>query len=167
MRKPAGLKLFPQLLSSTEIQEILSQQEYAPQHEAQTKLFRYFGDFGSLKTPEASDWMLRYGHKCVARGVFKTLPNQYRVCDWVSDLSAQFKWHIDSRRHGEDILAICLTPNRQIGFRDPAKSEIYILELDAGDAYLMRKGARWNLEHRVMPTGKEVGGGKSFIMSVR
>lgn len=90
------------------------------------------------------------------------------VCNWIGEYAAQFKWHIDSNRHGEEILVISLTDGRQIGFRPPGRPDkIWTLELDAGDAYFMRGAARWNWDHRVMPSGCSRSGGESFILAYR
>lgn len=166
MTKPSGLKVYKNLLSTSEVEDILSNDEYKTQDEANTVLFRYYGNY--KESPPATDWMIKLGEKLYNEKYFSELPNQYRVCDWVGRLSNQFKWHIDADRHGPEILAICLTDNRMIGFRDPTKTDdIYKIELNAGDAYMMTKSARWNWQHKVMPVGRTSEGGKSIILNFK
>lgn len=166
MKRPPGLKIYKNLLLAKDIAIILEKQEYIENLES--KLFRLYGDFGSKEAPEATAWMKEYGQKILdVTDIFKKLPNQYRVCDWIGELSANFKWHIDNKRHGEKLLAICLE-KRCIGFRPRATSkDMYKLELEKGDAYLMAGKCRWSWEHCVLPMGKEKSGGKSFIVSYR
>jgi alkylated DNA repair dioxygenase AlkB len=168
-KRPRGLKLYPGLLSLDEVERILACPEL-PQPSPETpELFRLFGDFGSNK-PAAppAPWMLAWGEALHEKGLFAETPNQYRLCDWIGDLHAQFKWHIDNDRHGEEILAISLSEHRRIGFRDPGhRRSVYEIELDIGDAYLMRGAARWKWEHRVIPAGAGRGGGRSFVLSYR
>lgn len=165
MPRPPGLKIYRGLLNRSEVEEILSHEEYKP---PRLELFRYFGEFGSKDVPKASPWMLAWGEKLHQWGLFEEIPNQYRVCDWVGELSAQFKWHIDNHRHGENILAICLSDGRAIGFRPNSdKRAVYELSLDAGDAYLIAGAARWSWEHTVLPRGKQKSGGKSFVVSYK
>ncbi len=169
MAKPGGLKVYPTLLSDAEIKDLLHKPEFAEQAEAHVELFRLYGEFGFEQgRPAPTDWMLEWGERLTAQGVCSQVPNQYRVCDWVGDLKAQFKWHIDNARHGAEILAICVTGPRRIGFRKNASdTRPHILELEAGDAYMMRRASRWNWEHCVMPAGEQGSGGKSLIMSYR
>ena len=166
--KPPGLKIYRGLMSPHDTQRLLAECHTLPPPPG-NPLFRYFGDFGDNADVEAvREWMLPWGDHMVGQGLFKQRPNQYRVCSWRGDLSDQFKWHIDSTRHGERILAVCLTDGRTIGFRPRAKhQEPYLLHLDAGDAYLIRATARWQWLHRVMPTGQGRGGGESFVISYK
>lgn len=128
-------------------------------------LFRYYGSFGLPETPAPSAWMLAWGEALQRRGYFAALPNQYRVCDWVGALAAQFKWHIDNQRHGERIFVISLSGPREIGFREGEEGERYVMRLDAGDAYVMEGPARWRWQHCVLPVGRGRGGGRSFVVS--
>jgi hypothetical protein len=167
-KRPPGLKTYPAAMSPDEVTELLALCRSLPPPPG-NPLFRYFGDFGSNKGVEpVAPWMPRWGELMVARGFFKEPPNQYRVTHWIGDLRAQFKWHIDSQRHGERILVISLTDGRQIGFRPRAKpQEPYMLEQNAGDIYIIRATARWQWEHCVMPAGADRGGGESFVMAWR
>ena len=168
MTKPTGLKIYNNLLSKDEVNKILSYKEYETQSETNTVLFRYFGNYIAKSTYPTENWMLELGKVLYEKKYFSEIPNQYRVCDWVGRLSDQFKWHIDNDRHGSEILSICLTDNRMIGFRDPTKpDDVYKIEFNAGDAYMMTKASRWNWEHRVMPVGRDSEGGKSIIMSYK
>ena len=166
--KPPGIKVYRQLLSTDELGELRTQCRALPPPTG-NPLFRLFGAFGANKaTEQVRPWMEDWGRAMVDRELFATLPNQYRVCNWIGDLSAQFKWHIDSKRHGEEILVISLTDGRKIGFRPPGKPDrTWVLELAAGDGYFMRGAARWNWDHRVMPTGRSRSGGESFIMAFK
>lgn len=134
-------------------------------------LFRYFGDFGAnaRRIEEVQPWMEEVGRRMVEAGLFEVQPNQHRVTNWRGDLAANFKWHIDNHRHGEEILVICLTDGRSIGFRDPRRSgaDPFVLQLDAGDAYMIQGAARWKWEHKVMPTGHDRSGGESFVLAHR
>lgn len=132
-------------------------------------MFRLFGAFGDNKaTEDTRPWMEEWGERMVERKLFAQMPNQYRVCNWIGDLSAQFKWHIDSKRHGEHILVISLTDGRKIAFRPPGRPDkTWVLELDSGDGYFMRGAARWNWDHRVLPSGRNRSGGESFVLAFR
>ena len=169
-RSPNGLKVFRGLISGDELRELRENCRALPPP-PYNPLFRYFGDFGehARRIEEVRPWMVRVAERMLERGLFETLPNQHRVTNWRGELSAQFKWHIDNHRHGEEILAICTTGPRSIGFRDPrrGKAEPYILELEAGDAYLIAGSARWKWEHKVMPVGHERSGGESFVLAYR
>jgi hypothetical protein len=181
MPKTPGLKTFDQLLTPEEVQSIVSQDEYTKN--PGDVLFRYYGDFGheivepgdepirrgapGKETPPPRPWMLEWGAKLQERGLFDELPNQYRVTDWFGNLSAQFKWHIDNHRHGERILAISLTNNRAIGFRQNSDSEVFTLEQNAGDAYLIAGPIRWSWQHCVLPRGQDKSGGRSFVVSYK
>lgn len=169
MAKPQGLKIYRGLLSARELDVMRAHAEFAEQPEAHVELFRLFGEFGFEEgRPEPAEWMRAWGERLVGEGIFAQVPNQYRVCDWVGDLRAQFKWHIDNDRHGAEILAICVTGPRRIGFRKHSGDGApHLIELEAGDAYMMRRASRWQWEHCVMPAGREGSGGKSFIMSYR
>ena len=125
-------------------------------------LSRLFGDFGENKRTEPVEpWMIAWGERMLDARLFSEHPNQYRVCDWIGEYSAQLKRHIDGRRHGEELLVIALTDGREIGFRPPGRPhKTWTLSLNAGDAYFMRGAARWQREHRVMPTGRTRGGGR-------
>ncbi len=164
--KPPGLKIYRELLDSEMVQKLREQCRDLPPP-PHNPLFRLFGEFGRNKTTEeVRPWMLEWGDWMVARKMFSVRPNQYRVCNWIGDLSAQFKWHIDSKRHGEEILIVSLTNGRKIGFRPPGRPDkTWVLELAAGDAYRMRGAARWNWDHRVMPCGKNRSGGESFVLA--
>ncbi len=166
--KPSGIKVHRKLLADEEVERLLDQ---CRSLEAPTgnPLFRLFGDFGQNKaTEEIRDWMRPWGDRMVRDGFFAQTPNQYRVCNWIGDLSAQFKWHVDSKRHGEEIMVISLSDHRKIGFRPPGRPDkVWVLELDAGDAYIMRGAARWNWDHIVMPSGKSRSGGESFILAYK
>ncbi|MBU47730.1 MAG: hypothetical protein CL920_03450 [Deltaproteobacteria bacterium] len=165
MKRPPGLKLYPALLSSQDIHNILQRPELPQSRPECPQLFRLFGDFGGKEASTPSPWMLEWGTRLQEQGFFSTTPNQYRLCDWIGDLSAQFKWHIDNKRHGKEILVISLTDQRRIGFRPPTGRGYYSVELNAGDAYLMRGASRWQWEHCVLPSGQSRSGGKSFILS--
>jgi len=137
-----------------------------PQAPTNPQLFRLYGDFGGRERGPAADWMLAFGDEMVRRGLFKARPAQYRLCDWRGEHAAQFKWHTDSDRHGENILAIALTDGRGLGFRSRArKGATWRLNLDAGDAYMMRGAARWQWEHRILPVGPRRSGGRSLILA--
>lgn len=168
MKKPSGLKLYPGLLALEEVDELLGVEEYQDQKEAHVQLFRLYGSFGSKPAEEPREWMLSWGEQMVERGLFEQRPNQYRVCDWVGDLCGQFKWHIDNKRHGEAILSIALTDGRAIGFRPVGKGrEVYEVELNRGDAYVMAGASRWEYEHSILPRGRSRSGGKSLVMSYK
>jgi alkylated DNA repair dioxygenase AlkB len=168
MTKPTGLKIYKNLITMTEVEKILTQKEYKPQDESSTILFRYYGNYSAKSAHPAEPWMLEIGAMLFERKYLAEIPNLYRVCDWVGRLSSQFRWHIDNDRHGPEIISICLTDNRAIGFRDPtATDKIYKIELNAGDAYTMTKASRWNWEHRVMPVGRTSEGGKSIIVGYK
>lgn len=166
--KPPGLKVHRNLLDLEEVSEMLEQCRSLPPPPG-NPLFRLFGDFGSnIATEVPRPWMEVWGQRMLDKKLFKQLPNQYRVCNWIGDMSAQFKWHIDSKRHGEHILVISLTDGRRLGFRPPGKPDKeYVLELDAGDGYFMTGAARWNWDHRVMPTGRDRSGGESFVLAFK
>ncbi len=166
--KPSGIAVHRALLSPAEVQTLLGQCRSLPPTRG-NPLFRLFGSFGQNKlTEETRPWMMDWGRLMVERELFSTLPNQYRVCNWLGELSAQFKWHIDSKRHGEHILVISLTDGRRIGFRPRGKpAATWVLELDAGDGYFMKGAARWSWDHRVMPTGRERSGGESFVLAYK
>lgn len=167
-KKPPGLKTYRQLLDPEQVATLLEQCHSLPPPTG-NPLFRLFGAFGKNKATEpVRPWMQGWGQAMVGKGLFAQLPNQYRVCNWMGELSAQFKWHIDSKRHGEEILIISLTDGRAIGFRPPGRPDkTWVLELDAGDAYFMRGAARWNWDHRVMPSGRKRSGGESFVIASR
>jgi len=164
--KPPGLKIHRELLSPAEVKQLLADCRRLPPP-PNNPLFRYFGEFGeNTDVEDVRDWMLPWGERMVTQGLFKKQPNQYRVCNWIGDLHDQFKWHIDSTRHGERILTICLTDSRTIGFRPRARHQApYLLQLSAGDAYMIRATARWQWLHRVMPTGHGRSGGESFVIA--
>ncbi len=164
--KPPGIKIYRKLLDANQVAELLDQCHSLPPPTG-NPLFRLFGDFGENKTTEeVRPWMTTWGETMVKKQLFGQLPNQYRVCNWIGDLSAQFKWHIDSKRHGEQILVISLSDGRRIGFRPPGRPEkTWVLELDAGDGYFMRGAARWNWDHRVIPCGHQRSGGESFVIA--
>ncbi|MEZ4359749.1 MAG: hypothetical protein R3B48_06175 [Kofleriaceae bacterium] len=166
--KPPGLKVHRRLLEDADVSALLADCRGLPPPTG-NPLFRLFGDFGDNKdTEEVTPWMHRWGRWALDRQLFKEEPNQYRVCNWIGELSAQFKWHIDSRRHGEEILVISLTDGRKIAFRPPGSSDSgWVLELNAGDGYFMTGAARWNWDHKVMATGRERGGGESFILAFK
>lgn len=166
-RRPPGLKVYRQLCPPEEVARLLAQCRSLPPPPA-NPLFRYFGAFPPGPGVEAvADWMPGWGQRMVERGLFREVPNQYRVCNWLGEHAAQFKWHTDADRHGERILVICLTDNRAIGFRPRTGGEPYVLRLDAGDGYLIRATARWQWEHRVMPVGHGRSGGESFVLAHR
>ncbi len=168
MSTPQGLKVYPNFATPKQVQEILEQNEFHNQTEANHRLFRYYGDFGTATELEPASWMLAWGKKLKGMGFFNELPNQYRVCDWKGELSSQFKWHIDNRRHGEQIFVISLSSGRKIGFRDKKTQRTHEeIALDSGDAYMMQGASRWQWEHRVVPTGKTRSGGRSFVVSFR
>ncbi|MDF1666760.1 MAG: hypothetical protein P1V97_33730 [Planctomycetota bacterium] len=164
MKRPTGLKIFQNLISEGEVQEILAQEETA---NSKGQLFRLFGEFGGKKAKKPSPWMQEWGARLKREGLFSELPNQYRLCDWIGEHSSQFKWHIDNSRHGEKILVLCLSEKRAIGFRKRGKRESFELELCAGDAYMIAGAARWSWEHCILPVGEGKSGGKSFIMSYK
>ncbi|CAN0455479.1 unnamed protein product [Ectocarpus fasciculatus] len=167
-RRPPGLKLYPQLLTGDALDALRAHCRALPPPPS-NPLFRYFGDFGeNARTEPVRPWMLDMGRDMLARGFFSELPNQYRVTRWDGTLAAQFKWHTDNRRHGEEILVISLTDRRAIGWRPRADSpEPYVLRLEAGDGYLIRGSARWQWQHRVMPVGHQRSGGESFVIAYR
>lgn len=169
MAKPPGLKVHRALFTPEEVAEVLAHPEMVQPRAENPQLFRLFGDFGANKeADEPAPWMLAWGERLTARGLFSARPTQYRLCDWIGDLEGQFKWHTDNDRHGQEILAVALSPGRRIGFRDPNRpAATFELDLDLGDAYLMTGKARWSWEHRVLPRGRERSGGKSFILSYR
>lgn len=165
---PPGLKLYPHLLSSQEVGEILAQFELHKQSPTNPQLFRLFGNFELPSAQSLPQWMMDWGQKMVERGIFSQCPDQYRLCDWMGEFSGNFNWHTDNNRHGEKILAIALSEARVIGFRPKKRTKsIYRLPLNRGDAYLMAGAARWHWEHRVMPVGMQGSGGRSFIMSYK
>lgn len=45
MIKPTGLKVYKNLLSLSEVEDILSQNEYKTQNEVNTVLFKYYGNY--------------------------------------------------------------------------------------------------------------------------
>ena len=136
-RRPPGLKIYRQLCSPEEVAALREQCRSLPPP-PNNPLFRYFGAFPpGPHVEDVADWMPMWGDRMLSRGLFKHAPNQYRVCNWIGDLSAQFKWHTDADRHGERILVISLTDGRSIGFRPRGeRAEPYVLRLDAGDGYL-------------------------------
>ncbi|MEZ4427741.1 MAG: hypothetical protein R3A51_08660 [Nannocystaceae bacterium] len=166
--KPPGIKVLRGLLDSDDIAKLRGQCHSLPAPTG-NPLFRLFGDFGDNKaTEEVRPWMVEWGQRMYAERRFRELPNQYRVCNWLGEHSAQFKWHIDSKRHGEEILVISLTDGRKIGFRPPGRPEhTWVLELAAGDGYFMRGAARWSWDHCVLPSGAGRSGGESFILAYR
>lgn len=164
MKRPAGLKVYPGLISSDEAQAILQTDEC---RHSNGQLFRLFGDFGGKKAQAPCPWMKEWGARLRDEGYFQELPNQYRLCDWIGEHSAQFKWHIDNSRHGEKILVLCLSEKRAIGFRKKGKKEFFELELTAGDAYMIAGAARWSWEHCILPVGEGKSGGKSFVLSYK
>lgn len=169
-KRPPGLKVYRTLLNAAEVEELRTKcRSLAPP--PHSPLFRYFGSFGdgARRIEPVEPWMVEWATKYVEAGIFPIQPNQHRVTNWRGDLSAHFKWHIDNQRHGEEILAICITGARRIGFRDPKRSaeEPFLLDLEAGDAYLIRGGSRWKWEHKVMPVGQDKNGGESFVLSYR
>ena len=166
-RRPPGLKLYPQALTGAPLDTLRERCRALPPP-PHNPLFRYFGAFGeNSRTEPVQPWMETLGVEMLARGFFTAAPNQFRVTRWDGELSAQFKWHIDNRRHGEEILVISLTDGRAIGFRPRGedRAEPYVIRLDAGDAYVIRGTARWQWQHRVMPVGHERSGGESFILA--
>ena len=166
--RPTGLKLYPGLLSRKEVAEIIAHADRMPASSESRVLFTYYGDFGKLETEEAAPWMLEWGERMVERGIFSKLPNQYRLCDWFGELSDQFKWHIDNKRHGDEILAIALSDKRSVGFRPKSRArDVYRIDLDAGDAYMIRGTCRWQWQHRVMPVGQGKSGGRSFVLAFK
>lgn len=167
MGLPPGLKLYRKLLSSDEIDSLFAHQEFQEISQENPQMFRLYGNFGTKEAHSILPWMQVWGQKIQEKGIFSKCPNQYRICDWIGELSGNFNWHTDNKHHGPKILIISLTPNRAIGFRLNAKSPVYRLELEAGDAYLMSGASRWQWEHRVLPTGRERSGGKSFILSYK
>ena len=164
MKRPTGLKVYPSLLSGSSVVDILKEQEC--QNPSQ-QLFRLFGQFGGKKSQPPSPWMLRWGERMKDMGLYSEKPNQYRLCDWIGEHSGQFKWHTDNNRHGEQILVICLTGNRVIGFRPRSKKGVFELELGVGDGSMIQGSARWSWEHCVLPRGEKKSGGKSFVMSYK
>ena len=166
--KPSGIKVYRDLITPAEVEELRASCRSLPPPTG-NPLFRLFGAFGDNKaTEEVHPWMAEWGRRMVDKKLFAQPPNQYRVCNWIGELSAQFKWHIDSKRHGEQILVISLTDGRKIGFRPPGRPDrTWILDLDAGDGYFMRGAARWNWDHRVMPSGRDRSGGESFVLAYR
>ncbi|BBM84661.1 hypothetical protein [Candidatus Uabimicrobium amorphum] len=166
MKRPPGLKIMRNFCSEEEVNEILQQPQFV--NNPTMELFRLFGEFGGKAAQKPDEWMIEYGTKIFRKYyIFPEVPNQYRVCDWIGELSSNFKWHIDNKRHGKDILVITLSEKRLIGFRRDPDAEVYKVELSTGDAYLMSGSSRWSWEHCVLPSGKEKSGGKSFIMSYR
>jgi hypothetical protein len=168
MAKPPGLKVYRALIDGAEVEALRSAcRSLGPA--PGNPLFRLFGDFGENKATEPVEpWMIAWGQRMYAAKMFASEPNQYRVCNWLGKFAAQFKWHIDSKRHGEEILVIALTDGRKIAFRPPGRPDrTWVLELDAGDAYFMRGAARWNWDHRVLPAGRASSGGESFILAYR
>lgn len=166
--RPTGLKLYRSLLDGEQIAGIIARADQLPMSRESPRLFTYYGDYGSLDTEAAQPWMEEWGTYLRERGIFARQPNQYRVCHWRGELSAQFKWHIDNKRHGDEILAISLTDRRSIGFRPKAKKQaVYELQVNAGDGYLIRGTCRWQWEHRVMPVGHTRDGGRSFVVAYR
>lgn len=168
--KPNGLKVYRGLVTGKTL-ETLRQNCRALPAPPYSPLFRYFGYFGenARRIEEVRPWMVTFATRMVTEGIFDEQPNQHRVTNWRGDLSAHFKWHIDNHRHGEEILVICITDGRSIGFRDPKrpKKSPHILELNAGDAYLIAGAARWKWEHKVLPTGQNSSGGESFVLAYR
>ncbi|MEL6342130.1 MAG: hypothetical protein AAFV53_03285 [Myxococcota bacterium] len=167
--KPPGLRVYPGLYTGGRL-DLLRERCRALPPPPYSPLFRYFGEFGeNARTEPLRDWMPVVGDEMVAAGLFEQRPNQYRVTNWQGELAAHFKWHVDNHRHGEEVLVICLTDGRSIGFRDPKRPnrEPYIIELDAGDGYIIRGGARWKWEHKVLPTGQGRSGGESFVMAFK
>jgi alkylated DNA repair dioxygenase AlkB len=168
--RPSDLKVFRGLVTGEDLETLRTHCRSLPPPPF-NPLFRYFGDFGAnaRRIEEVRPWMVEFATRMVEAGIFERQPNQHRVTNWRGDLSAQFKWHIDNHRHGEEILAICITDKRVIGFRDPRRpdDEPYLLHLDAGDAYLIRGESRWKWEHKVIPTGQDRSGGESFVLSCR
>jgi len=169
MSKPPGLKTYPALLSPEEVAEVLGRPDMVQPCAENPQLFRLFGDFGPNKQADApAPWMLAWGERLTARGLFSAVPTQYRLCDWIGELAGQFKWHVDNDRHGQEILAIALSAGRRIGFRDRGRQQsTWELALELVDACRMTGKARWNWEHRVFPRGRTRSGGKSFILSYR
>ena len=167
-RRPPGLKIYRELCSPAEVARLLEQCRSLPAP-PNNPLFRYFGAFPpGPHVEDLAAWMPGWGQRMVERGLFKVAPNQYRVCNWIGDFSAQFKWHTDANRHGERILVISLTGSRAIGFRSRAdRAAPYVLQLEAGDGYLIRATARWQWEHRVMSVGQGRGGGESFVLAYK
>ncbi|WP_372371034.1 hypothetical protein [Candidatus Uabimicrobium sp. HlEnr_7] len=166
MKRPPGLKIIRNFFHQDEINHILSQTEFV--NNSKMELFRLFGEFGGKEAQPPQEWMIDYGRKVFQHhDFFSEVPNQYRVCDWIGELSSNFKWHIDNKRHGKKILVVTLSSKRMIGFRCDAGSDIFKIELSSGDAYLISGSSRWSWEHCVLPSGKEKSGGKSFIMSYR
>lgn len=162
------MKLYPRLLSGGALDQLRERCRALPPPPA-NPLFRYFGDFGeNVLTEPVRPWMVEMGRDMLGRGFFSALPNQYRVTRWDGELAAQFKWHVDNRRHGQEILVVSLTDRRAIGWRPRiGDADPYILELDAGDGYLIRGAARWQWLHRVMPVGHARSGGESFVLAHR
>ncbi len=167
MTRPPGLKVHRNLLDSGQVDAILAQQDFVNPDSKAHDLFRLYGDFGGKEAQDPREWMLAHGRQLQSQGFFPSLPNQYRVCDWVGGLSAQFKWHVDNHRHGEKILVISLTDQRTLAFRKPGTSGVYELMLDRGDAYIIQGAARWSWQHKVCPSGAHKSGGKSFVMSLK
>lgn len=166
--RPTGLKKFPGLLDSKQVAEIIAHADRMAVSRESQKLFTYYGDFGTLETAEAESWMFEWGDYMVERGIFSRRPNQYRLCDWIGELSDQFKWHIDNKRHGDEILAIALSNKRSIEFRPKSRTkDSYRIDLDAGDAYMIRGTCRWQWQHRVMPVGQSRSGGRSFVLAYK
>lgn len=165
MKQPPGLRIYRGFLSSQEVDEILSEEEYHNNSKVNPQLFRLYGDFGNKASGDVAPWMRAWGEETVKRGIFSTPPTQYRVCDWIGDLRGQFKWHIDSKRQGKLIFSISLSETRVMGFREKDARDIFRLELGKGDAYLMKGASRWNWEHCVLPCSEGRSGGKSFIMN--
>jgi len=167
-RRPSGLKLYPKLLDNSDVEAILAHCDRLPPPPF-NPLFRYFGAFDGLdRTEPQQPWMVDIGRRLQSLGLFDKAPNQYRVTHWHGELAAQFKWHIDNRRHGDELAVVSLTDGRCIGFRDKARPrEVYKLSLSAGDVYRMTGAARWKWEHRVMPVGRGRSGGRSFVVAWR
>ena len=166
-RRPPGLKLYPDLLTGPALDTLRAQCRALPPP-PHNPLFRYFGSFGDgSRTEPVQPWMVAVGQEMQRRGFFVEEPNQFRVTRWDGELAAQFKWHIDNRRHGEEILVISLTDRRAIGFRPRADDSVepHVLRLSAGDGYLIRGTARWQWQHRVLPVGHRRSGGESFVVA--
>lgn len=166
MAKPPGLKTFRRFASPEEVAAIRARPELLENTDG--ALFRLYGAFGGKDAGEPADWMRRYGRRLMKKGLFAKEPNQYRVCDWIGDHAAVFKWHIDNRRHGERIFVLSLSDERALGFRPLSdRRAVYELNQQAGDAYLMGGSCRWSWEHRVLPRGPNRGGGQSLVVSYK